>query len=287
MLDYNKQRQLIVAVVIGIILVVILTIVYLIFLWTPEPEKEKVYEVGSVDIVQKSEEDILLKYYDEISKMLMASDLDKLASLVSEQYLEYKDYTIEDVKKYIADKNITNKKLELASSSIYSFSEYTNVYYLDIKASGEVYSLGVVVIEESPNNYKLSFDKFVDYKENIYSTSLESIGLVIKNRTRFLTSVDYRVRITNNYDKAITINSKKAANPLNLVSSIEGTVRSPITLNFSNKVVVIPSGEAREYTVTYNMNGVTDYLVYNVMVLKDVSYEGITGTKDLEYYLNK
>jgi len=253
----------------------------------PRPEKEKVYEVGEVELVQKSDEDILLKHYENISKMLMESDLDKLASLVSEEYLEYKDYTVEDVKKYITDKGVTGRKLELASSSVYSFNEYTNVFYLDIKASGEVYSLGVVVIEETPNNYKISFDKFVDYKENVYNASLESVGLGIINRTRFLTNVEYRVRITNNYNKAITINSNKEADPLNLVNGNQGTVRNPITLNFASKVVTIPSGEAREYTVTYNMNGVSDYLIYNVMVLKGVSYEGITGTKNIEYYLNK
>ena len=51
MLDYEKQRKLVILFMIGVVLVVIFLIVSLIVIWTPEPEKELEYQVGVVEIV--------------------------------------------------------------------------------------------------------------------------------------------------------------------------------------------------------------------------------------------
>lgn len=287
MLDYKKQRKLIALSVLVGIVVVVLTIIYIVNLWTPVPEGEKIYQVGKVEYVQKTNEDVLKEYYNDISKMLMNNELDKLVSLVSDDYMKYYNYNAEDLKEYITNKKITNKKLQLSSSSIYNISGYSKVFHLNIKPAGEVYSLDVVVIEKSPNDYRIAFDKFVDVKENAYDKTIESVGLSIKKMTRFLTSVEYKVRITNNYDKAITINSNKEFDALNLVTNgNQGIVKKPITLDFANVNVKIPAKSSREYIAVYNIDTSSDYAAYGVMLLKGVAYEGIVGIKNLEYYIN-
>ena len=287
MLDYKKQRKLIALSVLVGIVVVVLTIIYIVNLWTPVPESEKVYQVGKVEYVSKTNEDVLKDYYNDISKMLMNNELDKLVSLVSDDYMKYYNYTANDVKEYIASKKVTNKKLQLSSSTIYNISGYSKVFHLNIKPAGEVYSLDVVVMEKSPNDYKIAFDKFVDVKENAYDKTIESVGLSIKKMTRFLTSVEYKVRITNNYDKAISINANNEFDALNLVTNgNQGIVKKPITLDFANVNVKIPAKSSREYTAVYNIDTSSDYAAYTVMLLKGVAYEGIAGIKNLEFYVN-
>lgn len=285
MLEYERQRKLVVLCVLAIIVVIVLAILYIIGIWMPEPEKEKVFEVGQVEYVKVTDEDVLLQHYETISKLLMNSDIDKLCSLVTNDYLKYNDYTLEDVKKYIEDKNIMNKAVELVNSAIYSIDGYSNVFYLDIKAMGEMYSIGVVVKEYAPGDYEIAFDKFVDYSTESYDSMTNSVNLRVLRTVRFTNSVEYRVRITNGYDKPVTINSDKATAGLILVSSSSQNFKQPIMLDFANQAVTIGEGQAREYNVSYNITEDIDYLLYKVMVLRGVSYTGLTGTSDLEFKL--
>lgn len=285
MLDYNKQRKLVVACAIAIILVVVFAVISLINIWTPEPEKEKVYEVGVVESINVSESDVLMGYYKEMSEMLMNSKVDDICALIGEDYLKYYEYSVNDVKEQITSKNIMGKRLELVNSAIYSVGGYSNVYYLDIKAEGEVYSIGIVIRETSPKQYTIALDKFIDYKENVNSSFVNSVGFSVQKQVRFVNSIEYKVRLTNNYDKAITINSDKEVAPLILVSSSSGDIKNPIMTGLTAQEVTMASGQAREYTVSYSVTDFTDFIQYNVFVLRGVKYEGLEGTSNLEFYL--
>ena len=63
MLSYDKQRQLIIVCILGIILTVILAVVARVFIWRPTPEKEKVYKVGEVEMITLNDNDLLNEYY--------------------------------------------------------------------------------------------------------------------------------------------------------------------------------------------------------------------------------
>lgn len=285
MLDYNRQRKLVVLCVVAIILVVVFTVMYLIDVWTPEPEKQKVYEVGVVESNNIDNSDVLMQYYGEVSEMLMNSKLDDICSKVGEDYLKYYGYTLDDVKKYIADKNIMGKRLELVNSAIYSVVGYNNIFYLDIKAEGEVYSLGVIIRETSPEQYTIALDKFIDYKENVVDEFVNSVGFRVQKQARFINNVVYRVKITNNYDKPITINADREVAPLMLVSSSNGTIKKPLMSSLTAQEVIIESGHSREYDVSYNIENHMDFIEYNVFVLRGVKYEGVDGVSNLEFYM--
>jgi len=287
MLDYKKQRQLIIGCVLAIVVVVILSILYLISIWKPEPEKEKVYEVGNVELVEMDEEKVLKEYYKKISDMLMNSKTDEILNLVAEDYMKYYNYTIDDIKAYIENKNILNKKLELSNGQAYLVDGYSSVYSLDIKAMGEIYSLNIVIREKSPDNYTIAFDKFIDYKEHTYSGVSNSVELRVQKRARFTNSVEYRVRVTNNYDNSISINTNKEADGVILANANDGTIKNPILLSFTNQIVTLEPGFSKEFDVAYSMEEELDFYAYNVLLLKGVTYSGLNGTSNLEFYMNK
>jgi hypothetical protein len=132
-----------------------------------------------------------------------------------------------------------------------------------------------------PTHY---LDKFIDYSENCYSGAYNSVELSVLKRARFTTSVEYRLRLTNNYHDDIILNTNKTTSCLVLVAS-DGKYKKPVALSLSGKAETIPSGQAREYEATFNINEDMDFLLYNVFVLKDVSYTGMGGTSSLEYYM--
>ena len=113
MLEYEKQRKLVILGVIGIILVIVISIIALINVWTPEKEKEKVFEVGNIDYSKLEEKNPLIDYYTKISKLLMEENLDELVLLVGEDYLKYYNYSSDDIKKYVEDKNPEGEVIEI------------------------------------------------------------------------------------------------------------------------------------------------------------------------------
>ncbi len=284
MLDYDKQRALVVVCIIAIILTIVISIIALVLIWKPKPKVEKGFEVGVVTATTITENDMLNKYYNEISSMLRENKIDDFCKLVGKDYLEYYSYTIEDVKKIIEDRKIAGKTLELANSMIYTMVGYTNVYYLELKSMGEVYSLGLVIREKSPENYTIGLDKFIDYSENTYSGAYNSVELSVLKRARFTTSVEYRIRVTNNYHDSIILNTNKTTSCLAWVAN-DGKFKKPVSLSLSGKAETIPTGESREYEATFNINEDMDFLLYNVFVLRDVTYTGMSGLSSLEYYM--
>ena len=284
MLDYEKQRQLIVIFIIAVVLVVIFSIIALIFIWMPKKEAEVIFEVGKVENEIVNETDMLYYYYKEISQMLINSNTDAISNLVSQDYLEYKKMTKEDIKTYLVEKEVLGKQLELVTSNTYRVIGYSNVYYLDIKAVDEIYSVGVVIKEISPENYTISFDKFIDYSKDIYKQTVNSVELEIYGRVRFINSVQYEFNLRNNYDKNITVNSKSLAHAILLVSS-NSSAKVPIMTTLSTARVDIEPHFYKSFTAVYQIGDSYDYYTYNTLVLKDVLYDGMDGVTDIEYSL--
>ena len=284
MLDYEKQRQLVIVFILGVILVVIFSIVALVFIWLPEKEEEEVFEVGKVKSESFQEEDILIKYYNQIANMFLQEDTDKIYSLVGKDYLEYNKLTKEDVKKYLEDKGILGRKLELVTTRSYNVPGYSNVYYLDIKATNEVYSIGIVIREISPENYTIAFDKFIDFSKDIYSETVNSIEMQIFERVRYTNSVEFKFKLTNNYDKKVVINSNSLAHAILLVGA-QSKAKQPIMTTLSTARIELQPGAYRPFSAVFNIDDTYDYWMYSTLVLKDVLYDGMEGTTNIEYSL--
>lgn len=286
MLDYEQQRKLIIVFILAVVLVIIFAIVALVFIWLPEKEEEYVFEVGTVNSVNVNEETVIKHYYEEISQMLLNKDTDAIYKLVGKDYLEYNKYTKQDIEKYIQDKNVLGSTLELVTTESYAVPGYSNVYYLDIKVVDEVYSMGIVIREISPENYTIAFDKFIDYSTNVYNGVVNSVELDVYKMVRYTNSVEYGFRVTNNYDKDIVINNNSLANAIILVSS-QNQVKTPIMTTLATSQVKLASKSLNEFVVVYNISDAYDYYTYNTLVLKDVLYTGMQGTTDIQFNLLK
>lgn len=285
MLEYEKQRKLILIFIMAVIIVIVISIAALILIWTPEEEKPKEFAVGEIETNTVTEQNIILKYYDEISELLLLEDIETIYNMLSEDYLAYNKYDKEDIKDYLVSKGILGRNLELVTTSTYSIPEYSNVYYLDIKAVNEVYSLGVVIKETSPEDYTISFDKFIDCSTESYKTAVNSIELNIYETVRFTNSVMYKFMLTNNYDKEVYINDNSLANAVLLVSSA-GIVKQPIVNTLSISQIKLQPQQSRPFSAVYNINDEYDYLTYNTLVFKDIRYEGIQGVTDIQFIIN-
>lgn len=288
MLDYESQRKAIVVFILGVILVVIITILILIFIWIPEKDEEKVteYKVGIVENQSVSESDVVSRYYDELYVLILNNDVDGLYKLLSSDYIKYNEYDKEKVTEYLKNKEVLGKSLELVQYESIYLTEYNNVYSLDLKVKDEAYSLNVVVRETAPEQYTISFDKFIDYASNVYENTINSVTMNIYGRIRYVNSVEFDFKLTNTYSKEIKINSSNVTTPIILVSTSEKSLR-PIMTTLPTAEMSLKSKESKEFKAVFNIEEEYDYVSYSTLVLKNVEYSEIAGTSNLEFNLYK
>lgn len=286
-MDYESQRKLIIVFILATVLTIIITIAVLVFIWLPDDDskKEQEYVVGKIEQQSSNEEAIVEKYYKQLYILFLNNDLDAIYNLVGKDYLEYFDYDKQDIIDYLREKSILTRGVEIVQYKSYVLAGYSSVYEFDLKVKNEAYSINVVIREKSPNNYTLAFDKFIDCIENAYSNTKDSIKLNIDKKIRYTNSVQYEIKLTNNYNRNVKINASGSGNPIILVNS-QGEARRPVMTTLSAAEITIESKQDRIFTAVFDIEETYDYLTYNTLVIKNTQFDGIQGTDNLEFILN-
>ena len=283
MLDYEKQKKLVILMSIAIVLCIIITIIVLIFIWMPEKENNE-YRVGVVAQENVNQETAIMKYAEDLQKLIIGKKYDDIYNLLSKDYIKYTGMTREDLQEYLEDKNVCMSGLELIQYTVNYVQEYNNVYDLNFKVENEVYSLNIIIKEEAPERYTIAFDGFIDNMDNVCSSTVNSVTLGIVERTRYTTWVEYTIKVTNGYNKKITMNSQNNANPIFIVDG-SGEVKKPSVSTVPIEQFTMIPNSSLEYTLRFDIDDVTDYLSYTYWIISNVSFENIEGAKDLQYSL--
>ena len=285
MLDYEAQRKLIVTFILAVIVVIIITIVALIFIWMPEKELEPEYEVGKISQNVVTSDNMLDNYANKIRELLVAKDVDTLYTLLSKDYIEYKKFDKVSFKKFLENKNMMGKTIEVVQYMKHTVKGYNAVYQIDLKAANEAYSLDVIIREIAPEKYTISFDKFIDYVENVQTSTVMSVKLEINSRLRLTNGVQYQLKVSNNYDKDIIINKNKSSIPVLLVNSSDYS-KQPIATSIATVALKLKASEFRTFSVAFNVDSATDHSTYNLLVLRDVAFGDSIGAQDIEFKLD-
>lgn len=286
MLNYEVQRKLIIIFILATILTIIIAIGMLVLIWWPdvEVETEKTFEVGKVDVQTHTEQEVIQKYYKQLYVMFINNDLDAIYDLISDDYLEYFRYDKQDIIEMLREKNVLTRGLELAQYKSFMVDGYSSVYELDLKVKNEAYSINVIIKEASPNNYTIAFDKFIDCKTDTYSDTKESIKLDIYQLIRYTNSIQYEIKLTNGYNKDVKINSGGSGNPIILVNSNNETRRAIMTTLSAAEITMEPE-ENITFTAVFDIEDTYDFITYNLLVIKDIQFEGMQGKNNLEFTL--
>lgn len=286
MLDYEAQRKLIIVFILATIITIIISIVVLVFIWLPEDdtEVEQQFEVGKIELPASNEEDVVQKYYKQLYIMLANGDLEAICGLVGQDYLEYFNYDKQDMIDLLREKGVVSRPMELAQYRSFMVPGYSSVYEMDLKAKNEAYSVNIVIRETSPNNYTIAFDKFIDYKQDTYTATKDSIKLDIYKQIRYTNSIQFEIKLTNGYNKNVKINSGALAYPVVLVNT-QNMSRTPIMTSLATSEILMQPNDFKTFTAVFDIEDTYDFYTYNLLVIKNLQYEGLQGTSNLEYTL--
>lgn len=281
----DRQKQLVMLYITGIIIVVIVAILAIISVWSKNGESIKEsqeYKVGRITIDKlANSEDYVKRYYSKIEKYLIEENYDEMYSLLSEDFIEYANMTKENMKEYLASRKILNQALVLKSYEKFHLNGFSNIYVLNIKQKDGIYDLIVLVRETSPNDFSISFDGYIMQEKLDYNSTINGVNLKINSVVYFSNYIEYDVTIKNVYDNTIVINSKHVIEPINIKLNNNSLIAPYSTVFGSKSVELLPNKDVR-YKIKYNIQN-EDLEQIQSIVIKDIYYNGKDVTEDAEF----
>lgn len=283
MLSYQQQRALTILVVTGIIITIILTIVILISIWMPSNNDniEDSFKVGKASYISVEQEDVVKKYFSEVFSMLLSKDYKTLYDKLSPDYIKHNEMTEIKLKEFLENENIVGQPLELYKYDSGKLPGYNNIYSINMKVADNVYDIKLIIKESSPKQYTISFDEFVDLKENIYSQTNESINFTVNKVIYFNSKVQYDVTIKNVYKDNIILNSKQAYESIMLKDKSENLIAPSVVVLGGKSLKLIPN-ETRKLKLVYNV-GSLNYKNISGIIMKDVLYSNLDRNTDINF----
>jgi len=283
-MDVEKQRQVLVLMVTGVIIIVVVSVLLLINVWTREEseiEEEYTYEVGKLDDISNvTEDDIVKDYFTKLQIYLLEKNIDKIYSYLGQDYIEYSQMTKEKLNEYLENKKILGEELIFTSYEKIAVEGYSNVYILNIKLKNDVYDLKIIIREKSPNDYTYTLEDFIKSSALDYNQTVDGINLQVTKVTQFNNFIDYDIVIKNVHDSTIYLNS--ATKPEGMYLRIGDSLVGPYTTVLGTRKIEIEPNRIKQYTIRYKVDNTKINRIMS-MVLKDIYYEGRGLTGDVEF----
>lgn len=221
----RNETKIIVSCVLAVICVITISIVVLVGIWTNDSEKnideEQVVSLslGFYQNMQVSTDEQVRLYTENIITFLTTKNIDRIYDITNPQYLEYFKLDKFGLKKLLENKGIYGLVLttkEYNSTTIDS----NNFFRVGLSSSNNDYVDDTVnIIEYSPNDYKISFDKFVFYKKEPVKYMREDLEITVSEQVAYDTMYNVTVSITNNTDDKVNLNSKEVYEFIYLITN--------------------------------------------------------------------
>lgn len=165
--------------------------------------------------------------------------------------------TEENFKKGYVDIIFSTKRLLNIENFISEDKRYTYKveFYSDILSTGNAqnseFYQDYITIDENSENGKLNINSFI-YKKNINKeTEIAGIKVIVISQQIYKDNEKYEIKIENNTDKRISINSGKYTKSVYIVGSNNVTYNSNIA-ELSSILYEIPANFYRTYTIKFN-----------------------------------
>lgn len=284
----EKERQLVLLCVTGIVIVIIVTVLAIIGIWNRKSEQDKKlaeYKLGRIIMEESvSEENYVKGYFAQIQKMLFEEDYATFYEYLGEDYIEYSGLTEESLKEYLESKKIVGQFLTLKAYESVAVEGFGNAYVLNIKLKDDVYDLTLVVREVSPNDYTIALDEYIKSEKIGYNSTINGINLEIKNVIYFSNYVEYDLVVKNTHDDTVVLNSNNKAEGI-YVKLTDDTLVSPYNTVLGGSEAKIEKDRMKEYKIRYNVKNENVTSIESI-VIKDIYYNGREVTGDVEFIIN-
>lgn len=288
-IDEDRKKYLVLVILAGILFICIF-IAIVIFIWsrpiggTEDKQSTAEKSLGSYTNVSFSLEEQVKIYSSNISSLLTSNDIDGLYKILNEDYIKYSDFDKNKFKKYIGQKNVSGKNLNL--------KEYKNgkignnkviKLILETDEQSNKVSIPVTVFETSPNIYTIAFDNFIAYNSDEVSFEENGLRVTLYNQTLFSNEYKTNIKITNISNSVITLNKQKASEVFYINQGLESDKKVSTNI-LMGQALSLNSGESINYTISFLISEFT-FDSIKKFIIKDVTNEDTNNTQNIEINL--
>ena len=285
----RKETKILILCVLGAICVIVISIIALIGIWTPddivekEEEKQTISDtLGVYENIQYSVDEQVTKYTEDIINYIITKNIDKIYEMTSPEYLEYFNMDKEALKKDLENKGLYG--LVLTSNKYNMVNLDSNRYFrLSLNTKNNSYVDSTInIIEYSPNDYKIAFDKFVFYKKEPIKYVREDLLITINEQVAFDTLYNVKICITNNSNDTVYLNKSEAYEFICLVNN-SGSEIGTATHLYAGQVVELPRNKTINMELSFSIDDMSIDTIKSIKI-KDVvmSKTGIVNDINLD-----
>lgn len=290
----DNPRLLVVLLVTGVTAIVIFAIFMLILVWSPKEKSEttknntthqlKDLKLGNYRMAYTDEKAVVEQYCKEILNTFAGADTNLINNIILPEYLTFRGIDKSSLDSSLRQKGLLGKMLQFSSYKVVNHPKYGKIFEVSIASYDGTYSDKMLIIQKSPNDYKVSFDGFIGLDRNTRSFTIEGVKLDISEIKELATSVSMKIKLTNVSGHNIIVNKE------NNYENIYLQLTTGTELRMSSTWL---AGETKELTNGYIVNLNTEFItsglasgMANKIIIKNV-YDSISKeTKDIVFSIN-
>lgn len=284
----NNPRLFVIVLITGIAAIVVFAIYMLVLVWLPDANttenENETQPLGKFTVENVSTETVLNRYSVKILNNLYSGNMDLISDMVLPEYLSFMGVNKSGLELLLKQKGLIGNTLQAASYKSINHPKYGKVFEVTLSNIGNTYSTKILVIEKSPNDFKISFDGFVGMDKTVKTTTTDGLKLDILEIREQTTTTSMKIRITNVSGHTIILNNQNSYENLYLKLSSGAEVRTNTTWL---------SGSSKELSNGYVINLDVEFLTTNIdngfrnaLVIKDVYDTVSKEVKSIVYTIN-
>lgn len=211
----ENPRLLVIVLATAAVAVGVFAIFLLILVWTPDTgtdaldnPREVKQKLGTFTRQYINEKDVVERYCKDILNIFASGNMDLVKRIVLPEYLEFRNITSSDLQRVLTQKGVLGKTLDFTTYSALTHPKYGRVYEVNVQAFDGSYSDKMLIIQKSPNDYKVSFDGFVGLSKETKSVTRDGLKLEIKEIKELTTVTTVKFTLTNESGRSIFINKE-------------------------------------------------------------------------------
>jgi hypothetical protein len=284
----NNPRLFVALLITGVVATVVLGIFMLIIVWAPDsaPKVDDIEtkKLGNYTMQNVTTKDALNKYCVEILNNLYSRNMDLISNMVLPEYISSTGLNKAGLEALLKQKGLIGSALQSSTYKSINHRRYGQVFEVTVTNVNNTFTDTILVIEKSPNNFKISFDGFVGLDKTPQSITIGGLKLDISEIREQTTTTSMKVKITNVSGHTIIFNKG---------NSYENIFLSLLTGNEIRTTTTWLSGASKELTNGYVINLDLEFLTTDLsngfgkkLIIKDVYDTVSKEAKNIEYTIN-
>ena len=227
-MDESRTRLIILAL--GILLVAFVAMWFLGNIWSSNDEStsavqnvssdassETVKEqlqtqtIGSYSNVTNGQDRIVKEYFADIFKVFTSGSKEDIYDITSKYYIEKYSLDADSLYSKLKKKGLLGKAFDCTNYVTIDNPRFGRLYSLEISSIDGRYNDKIILIEEKPRDFKVTFDSYIGKKNLEYEVINRGLKLRLNNVEEYRDVVYFSISLENVSDDVLVLNSKSNA----------------------------------------------------------------------------